>query len=53
MKVPYMAILGKREAESGTVTLRARGAEKTQETMGVDAAVAKLKAEVESRAFSA
>ena len=33
MKVPYMAILGKREAESGTVTLRARGAEKAQETM--------------------
>ena len=28
MKVPYMAILGKREAEAGTVTLRVRGSEK-------------------------
>jgi threonyl-tRNA synthetase len=53
MKVPYMAILGKREAESNTVTLRARGAEKTQETMDVDAAVAKLKREVETRALGA
>jgi threonyl-tRNA synthetase len=51
MKVPYMAILGKREAESNTVTLRARGAEKTQTTMSVDEAVAKLRLEVESRAI--
>jgi threonyl-tRNA synthetase len=46
-----MAILGKREAESNTVTLRARGAEKTQTTMSVDEAVAKLRLEVESRAI--
>jgi len=49
MKVPYMAILGKREAESGTVTLRARGAEKAQETMTVDAMVEKLAREVAGR----
>ena len=46
-----MAILGKREAEAGTVTLRVRGSEKKQETMSVDAVVAKLKAEAESRAL--
>ena len=51
MKVPYMAILGKREAEAGTVTLRVRGAEKKQETMPVDAMVAKLTHEAESRAL--
>ena len=52
MKVPYMAILGKREAEQGTVTLRARGAEKSQETMPVDAMVDKLRREVAARALS-
>ena len=51
MKVPYMAILGKREAEAGTVTLRVRGAEKKQETMSVGAMVAKLRNEAESRAL--
>jgi threonyl-tRNA synthetase len=53
LKVPYMAILGKREAEAGTVTLRARGAEKAQVTMPVEEAVAKLKAEMETRAITA
>jgi threonyl-tRNA synthetase len=48
-----MAILGKREAEAGTVTLRARGAEKAQVTMPVEEAVAKLKAEMETRAVTA
>ena len=52
MKVPYMAILGKREAEAGTVTLRVRGAEKAQSTIPVDEMVAKLKAEVAARALS-
>jgi len=49
MKVPYMAILGKREAEAGTVTLRARGSEKAQETMTVEAMVEKLRREVAAR----
>ena len=52
MKVPYMAILGKREAESGTVTLRVRGSEKSQETMSVDAMVEKLRREVATRAIA-
>ncbi len=49
MKVPYMAILGKREAEAGTVTLRVRGSEKVQATMPVNAMVAKLVGEVTAR----
>jgi len=32
-KVPFMAIVGKREAEEGTVAVRRRGAGKKQETM--------------------
>jgi threonyl-tRNA synthetase len=31
MKVPYMAVLGKREAEQGTIALRMRGAGQKQE----------------------
>ena len=52
MKTPYMAILGKREAEAGTVTLRARGSEKSQATMPVDEAVAKLVKERDTRAMA-
>ena len=34
-KIPYMAVVGKREAEEGTVALRVRGTGKTQETLSV------------------
>ncbi len=50
MKVPYMAIIGRREAEAGTVTLRFRGAEKRQETMAVDVLVERLVDEIRTRA---
>jgi threonyl-tRNA synthetase len=36
MKVPFMAVVGKREVEQGTVAIRARGAGKKQEVMSVD-----------------
>ena len=36
LKVNYMALIGRREAEAGTVTLRARGAAKQQTTLTVD-----------------
>jgi threonyl-tRNA synthetase len=36
MKVPFMAVIGKREVEQGTVAVRARGAGKKQEVMRVD-----------------
>ena len=36
-KVPYMAVVGQREAESDSLALRVRGAGKKQEVMTVDA----------------
>ena len=49
LKVPYMAIVGRREARDGTVSLRARGARKRQVTLPVDEAVARLRRESERR----
>jgi len=51
LKIPYMALIGRREAEAGTVTLRARGAEKAQATLPVDEMVSRLVAENGSRAL--
>jgi threonyl-tRNA synthetase len=51
MKVPYMAILGKREAEAGMVALRFRGSEKKQETISVDTLIERLTAEIATRAL--
>jgi threonyl-tRNA synthetase len=52
LKVPYMAVLGRREAEAGTVTVRRRGQEKKQETMPLDAFVARCAEEVRTRALT-
>ncbi|MCY3678959.1 MAG: threonine--tRNA ligase [Gemmatimonadetes bacterium] len=49
MKVPYMGIVGEREAEAGTVSVRKRGAKKKQVTMERGEFVQRLKSEVESR----
>jgi len=43
-KVPVLAIVGRKEAEQGTVTLRRLGVE-AQETLALDAALARLSAE--------
>jgi threonyl-tRNA synthetase len=51
MKVPYMAILGKREAEAGTVALRFRGSEKKQEIIPVTELIERLTAEIATRAL--
>jgi threonyl-tRNA synthetase len=50
MKVPYMLVLGRREAEARTVTVRTRGREK-QEAMPLDAFVARVTEEIRSRAL--
>lgn len=50
-KVPYMAIVGQREAEAGTVAVRKRGAKKKQVTMTRDAFAEQLRQEVASRAL--
>ena len=44
-KVPYLLVLGKREAEERTVALRPLGADARQEVIGLDALVARLKQE--------
>jgi threonyl-tRNA synthetase len=52
MKVPYMAIVGKREAESGAVALRARGAGKKQEVVQLEALIDRLRDEVGRKALA-
>ncbi|MBK7906197.1 MAG: threonine--tRNA ligase [Gemmatimonadetes bacterium] len=52
MKVPYMAVLGKREAEAGQVAIRVRGAGKKQEVVSVEAFTARLVDEIKTRALT-
>jgi len=48
-KVPYMAVIGAREAEGGTVAVRIRGAGKKQDVLTQDAFLARLVDEVRTR----
>ena len=50
-KVPYMAIVGQREAESDGLALRVRGVGKKQEVMAADAFLARVTEEVRTRAL--
>jgi len=52
MKVPYMAVIGKREAEAGTIAVRVRGEGKKQEVVGVDAFIERVRGEIASRALT-
>ena len=49
-KVPYLAVVGAREAEAGTVAVRARGAGNKQDVMAQDAFVALLTDQIRKRA---
>jgi len=51
-KVPYMAVVGQREAEAGSVAVRVRGAGKKQEILPLAAFVARLEEEIRSRALA-
>ena len=44
-KVPYLLVVGKREAEERTVAVRPLGTDARQEVIGLDALVARLKDE--------
>jgi threonyl-tRNA synthetase len=44
-KVPYLLVVGKREAEEGTLAVRPLGTDARQEVLALDAVVARLKAE--------
>src|SRR5713226_9595215 len=50
-KVPYMAVVGQREAEARSVAVRGRGAGNKQVVMSIDEFVAKLREEVHSRSL--
>ena len=51
-KVPYMAVIGQREADQGTVALRVRGAGRKQEIVAVDAFLARVIDEIRRRALT-
>ena len=51
MKIPYMAVIGRREAESGSVAVRARGDGKKQDVVSVDDFVARVTDEIRTRAL--
>ncbi len=50
-KIPYMAVIGQREAESDSLALRVRGAGKKQEVMTVAAFMERLGEEVRTRSI--
>ncbi|HEY0972847.1 MAG TPA: threonine--tRNA ligase [Gemmatimonadales bacterium] len=52
MKVPYMAVVGKREAEAGTLALRVRGAGRKQEIVDADEFIERVRGEIASRALT-
>ncbi len=51
-KMPYMAVVGQREADGGTVAIRVRGAGNKQEVIPATAFVARLTEQVRSRALT-
>ena len=52
MKVPYLAVVGQREADNGTVAVRARGAGKKQEVLPLGDFVERLRQEVSTRSLT-
>jgi threonyl-tRNA synthetase len=51
-KVPYMAVIGQREAEAGTVALRVRGSGKKQEVIPVEDLIARVLERSRTRALA-
>jgi threonyl-tRNA synthetase len=51
LKIPYMAVVGKREAEADSIALRVRGAGKKQEVMPVADFIARVEDELATRAL--
>jgi threonyl-tRNA synthetase len=51
-KIPYMAVVGQREADSDSLALRVRGAGKKQEVMPAEAFIARVTEEVRTRALT-
>ncbi len=51
-KVPYLAVIGQREAEAGAVAMRARGAGKKQTVLPIEEVVRLLAEEVRTRSLT-
>jgi threonyl-tRNA synthetase len=51
-KIPYMAVVGQREAESDSVALRVRGAGRKQDVLTVQAFLDRVTSEVRARALA-
>lgn len=51
-KVPYMCVIGRREADEHTVALRSRGAGKKQDIMSADAFIARVLHEIADRTLA-
>jgi threonyl-tRNA synthetase len=51
-KIPYMAVVGQREAESDSLALRVRGAGKKQEIVTVDNFIGRVTREVQDRSLA-
>ena len=50
-KVPYMAVIGGREAENATAAIRVRGAGRKQEVLPREEVISLIRAQVEGRAL--
>lgn len=51
-KIPYMCVIGSREASEDTVALRVRGAGKKQESFTSDEFIARVAGEIATRALA-
>jgi threonyl-tRNA synthetase len=51
LKIPYVAVVGQREADAGTVAVRVRGAGNKQDVVSVESFVERLRSEITSRAL--
>ncbi len=51
-KIPYMCVIGKREADEGNVALRVRGAGRKQDILSADAFVDRVEHEIRTRALT-
>lgn len=51
LKIPYMAVIGRREAEAGQVAVRTRGKGSKQDVISIDEFVTKVSDEIASKAL--
>ena len=51
LKIPYVAVVGQREADSGTVAVRVRGAGNKQDVVSIESFLERLRSEISSRAL--